>query len=367
MRKVCVWCVLKSCLNSNALVLLWDCSAVWFRGKVAGSVQPHVDYHPSTCLCAGWLSHCLNKSGWCRLRCVRNLNRPLSWQVEDSPREAARLHVTPPRSPDARGNQDCHAISLQFSLFPLKRLPKWLLWASSAVKGGFEISPDICSGESLVFQECCWHSCVHSSQCREASTDTTSFSVMILRADPVLFSSPIRRETLQVLALRQSVQPEGGVADSHGEAHRREASPLHFLPCLLLPEGEPALPRSTGSFRGNSHIHHTMPPSFLELSPSALWFCLSFCAHGSRKRHNTDVIMMRCNITSCLTDLWKSRAKEGMNAKLDSAGGFLYTTVGGEIWVVVSGNFLCTCSAHTVLSKPPGFQLVIFCAFWQRK
>lgn len=130
-------------------MLLWDCSAVWFQGKVAGSAQPHVDYHSSTCLCAGWLSHRLNKSGWRRLRCVWNLNQPLSWQVEDSPREATqkRSHVTPPRSPDARGNQDCLAIS---ALVPLKWLQKWLLWGSNDVfRCKRETDPkDIC-GESL--------------------------------------------------------------------------------------------------------------------------------------------------------------------------------------------------------------------------
>lgn len=61
-------------------------------------------------------------------------------------------------------------------------------------------------------------------------------------------SLSLRRETLQVLALQQGLQPEGGAADSHGETHGREASPLHVLPSLLLPAREPALPRPEGSF-----------------------------------------------------------------------------------------------------------------------
>lgn len=48
--------------------------------------------------------------------------------------------------------------------------------------------------------------------------------------------------------LREGFQPEGGAADPHGETHWREASPVHVLPCILLPEGEPALPRQEGSF-----------------------------------------------------------------------------------------------------------------------
>lgn len=48
--------------------------------------------------------------------------------------------------------------------------------------------------------------------------------------------------------LREGFQPEGGAADPHGEAHWREASPVHVLPCIVLPEGEPALPRQEGSF-----------------------------------------------------------------------------------------------------------------------
>lgn len=52
--------------------------------------------------------------------------------------------------------------------------------------------------------------------------------------------------------LRKGFQPEGGAADSHGETHRREASPVHVLPSILLPEGEPALPRQARSFRGES-------------------------------------------------------------------------------------------------------------------
>lgn len=48
--------------------------------------------------------------------------------------------------------------------------------------------------------------------------------------------------------LWEGFQPEGGAADPHGKAHRREASPVHVLPRILLPEGEPALPRQEGSF-----------------------------------------------------------------------------------------------------------------------
>lgn len=52
--------------------------------------------------------------------------------------------------------------------------------------------------------------------------------------------------------LREGFQPEGGAADPHGETHRREASPVHVLPSILLPEGEPALPCQARSFRGES-------------------------------------------------------------------------------------------------------------------
>lgn len=62
----------------------------------------------------------------------------------------------------------------------------------------------------------------------------------------------IRWKALQVLTLRQGFQPEGGAADSHGETHWRETSPLHVLPCFFLPEGEPALPRSESSLWGKS-------------------------------------------------------------------------------------------------------------------
>lgn len=48
--------------------------------------------------------------------------------------------------------------------------------------------------------------------------------------------------------LREGFQPEGGAADPHGETHRREASPVHVLPSIVLPEGEPALPCQEGSF-----------------------------------------------------------------------------------------------------------------------
>lgn len=48
--------------------------------------------------------------------------------------------------------------------------------------------------------------------------------------------------------LREGFQPEGGAADPHGETHRREAPPVHVLPSIVLPEGEPALPCQEGSF-----------------------------------------------------------------------------------------------------------------------
>lgn len=51
-----------------------------------------------------------------------------------------------------------------------------------------------------------------------------------------------------MLTLRQSVQPKGGAADPHGEAHGGETSPLHVLPSLLLPEGQSALPHSESPF-----------------------------------------------------------------------------------------------------------------------
>lgn len=63
---------------------------------------------------------------------------------------------------------------------------------------------------------------------------------------------PRRREALQVLTLRKGFQPEGGAADSHGEAHRRETLPLYVLPGFLLAEREPALARSESSRRGKS-------------------------------------------------------------------------------------------------------------------
>ena len=77
--------------------------------------------------------------------------------------------------------------------------------------------------------------------------------VMLFLLHDVCFVLPlIRWEALQVLTLRQGFQPEGGAADSHGETHGRETSPLHVLPCFFLPEGEPALPRSESSLWGKS-------------------------------------------------------------------------------------------------------------------
>lgn len=59
-----------------------------------------------------------------------------------------------------------------------------------------------------------------------------------------------RREALQVQRVRQGLQPEGGAADAHGQAHGREAPRLRLLPRRLLAEGEPAVPRAEGPLGG---------------------------------------------------------------------------------------------------------------------
>lgn len=64
----------------------------------------------------------------------------------------------------------------------------------------------------------------------------------------------LRWTAVQVSPLQQGFQPEGGAADSHGETHRSETSPLHILPSILLSKRQPSLPRSESTLGGESTV-----------------------------------------------------------------------------------------------------------------